>query len=316
MSLRIVYFGTPEFAVPTLDALLRSHHVVCGVVTQPDRPRGRGRRVTPGPVKSRAVAHGLTVFQPSTLRTPEAHAAIAAWQPDLGVVAAYGKLIPDDLLAVPRLGMINVHASLLPKYRGAAPIHRAILAGDPDTGVTIMRVAHDLDAGPVFATARIPIADQDTSADVERALAVAGAALLLDVVNAIEQGTAREVPQDEARATYAPRLTKDEGRVDWSASAQVIHDRIRGLHPWPLACTHLAGERLILLRSRVLPASDVAIAPGTIVDAQADGLVVAAGDNTRLALLEVQPEGRRAMPIRDFLAGRTTVRPGAAFDVS
>src|SRR4051794_27011354 len=202
--LRIVFFGTPQFAVPTLRRLLASRHHVSGVVTQPDRPRGRGQRVTDAPVKAAAVEHGLPLLQPDRLRDPAVDAAIAAWRPDLGVVAAYSKLIPGSLLQLARFGMINGHASLLPKYRGAAPGHRAVLAGEPQTGVTIMRVIKQLDAGAMFAAANRPIGMDETSDLVERDLAELGAGLLLDVVERIAAGNAHEEPQDEARSTYAP----------------------------------------------------------------------------------------------------------------
>lgn len=309
--LRIVYFGTPQFAVPTLAALLASRHPVAGVVTQPDRPRGRGQRLQPGPVKVLALEQGVAVFQPDRLRDPAVRETLAGWAPDLGVVAAYGKLIPEELLRLPRLGMINVHASLLPKYRGAAPVHRAVIAGEAETGVTIMRVVKALDAGPMLATVRRPIGLDETSEVVERDLATLGAALLLEVVDQLARGDAHEAPQDATRATYAERLTKAEGLIDWALPAAAIHNRVRGLYPWPHAYTYLDGERLILLRTRPLDTRSPA-APGTVTGADRDGLVVTAGDGRELAVLELQPEGRRAMPVRDFLAGHP-VPPGSRF---
>jgi methionyl-tRNA formyltransferase len=320
----IVFFGTPQFAVPTLQRLLDSTHTVAGVVTQPDRPRGRGQRVTDAPVKALAVERQIPVMQPERLKPPEVAEAIRAWQPDLGVVAAYGRIIPEHLLAVPRLGMINVHASLLPRYRGAAPVHRAVIAGGDETGVTIMRVVKELDAGAMFAKATRPIGPDETSDVVEAALAELGANLLVQVVEQIAAGTAREEPQDPARATYAPRLTKEEGLIDWSQPSLVIHNRVRGLYPWPHAYTFLDGARLIVLRSRVDLADlegprrneDQAPAlPGTIVDITRDAIHVATGGGGPLAIVEVQPEGRRPMPVRDFLAGHP-VRPGAVLSGS
>ena len=307
-ALRIAYFGTPQFAVPTLAALMASRHAVVGVVTQPDRPRGRGQRLLPGAVKALATEHDIPVYQPDRLRDPAVAATLAEWAPDLGVVAAYGKLIPEELLALPRLGMINVHASLLPKFRGAAPVHRAVLAGETETGVTIMRVVKALDAGGMFAEVRRPIGPDDTSDAVERDLSSAGASLLLKVVEALAHGTAQEEPQDAALATYAERLTKAEGLIDWTRAAATIHNQVRGLHPWPHAYTYLGGERLIVLRTRTTDAASAAI-PGTVTTADRDGIVVAAGDGHHLAILEVQPEGRRAMPVRDFLSGHP-VAPG------
>ena len=312
---KIVFFGTPRFAVPTLAHLLASRHDVRGVVTQPDRPRGRGQNVTDGPVKALAVTSGVPVLQPERLRDPDIAAALAAWQPDLGVVAAYGQIVPDALLAVPRFGMINVHPSLLPKYRGAAPVHRAVIAGDTMTGVTIMRVVTALDSGPMFARELRPIGPDETSDVVEADLAERGAALLVAVVDRIDTGTAHEEPQDDALAVYAPRLTKEEGLVDWSRPAGEIHNRVRGLYPWPHAYTYTdAGARLILMRTRPDGHGDRGedVPPGTLVGVTRDAITVAAGGGTRLSVLEVQPEGKRTMPVRDFLAGRP-LAPGSRF---
>ena len=309
--MRIVFFGTPAFAVPTLQRLLESPHAVVGVVTQPDRPRGRGQKVIAAPVKALALAAQLPIAQPATLRDPAVAETLRVWQPDLGVVVAYGKLIPGSLLSLPRFGMINVHASLLPRYRGAAPIHRAVIDGESETGVTIMRMAERLDAGDIIARVERPIGAEDTSDAVERDLAVLGAALLARVVDDIAAGRTRETPQDDSRSTYAPRLTKGEGLVDWTTPAAAIHNRVRGLYPWPHAYTYLEGARLILLRTQLdLPAAtDTATAaapaapPGTVVAVTNDVIVVAAGDGASVGIVELQPEGRRPMRVRDFLAG-------------
>ena len=299
--LSIVFFGTPEFAVPTLDALLASRHHVVAVVTQPDRPRGRGHRTTAAPVKARALAAGVPVLQPERMKEPAFLAGLQALHADLGVVAAYGKILTDAVLAAPRLGCINVHASLLPKYRGAAPVHRAVVAGEHETGVTIMRVVTALDAGPMLAVVRRSIAADETSADVERALARVGAALLLTSVDALARGPVQETPQDDAAASYAPRLTKEDGVIEWGQSAEQIHNRIRGLHPWPHAFTFWRGQRLIVLKSAF---SDDAsgLAPGTLLESAADRLVVATGRG-RLAVRQLQAAGKRAMQTREFLAG-------------
>ncbi|MGE0394182.1 MAG: methionyl-tRNA formyltransferase [Vicinamibacterales bacterium] len=300
--LRLVYFGTPQFAVPTLERLIASPHAVVGVVTQPDRPSGRGHQTSPTPVKATALPHGIPVFQPATLKDPDIEPALRALAPDLGVVAAYGRIIPARLITLPRLGMINVHASLLPRYRGAAPIHRAVINGDAETGVTIMRVVPALDAGAMFATATRPIGEDETSDVVERDLAVLGADLLVRVVDQLAAGTAVEVEQDASRSTYAERLTKDEGRVDWTLPAPVLRNRIRGLYPWPHAYTFLDGARLILLHATPGPAT--AAPAGTVIQADAGGLLVAAGGGTSLLVDRLQPEGRRPMDARAFLAGR------------
>jgi len=311
-ALRIVFFGTPEFAVPTLDALLASRHRVVGAVTQPDRPRGRGHRTSDAPVKSRALAAGLPILQPDRLKDPGFLDALAAFHADLGVVAAYGRILTDAVLATPRLGLINVHASLLPRYRGAAPVHRAVIAGERETGVTIMRVVKALDAGPMLATARRPIGPEETSDEVERDLARIGAALLLASTDDLALGRATETPQDEAAATYAPRLTKDDGAIDWKQPADRIHDLVRGLHPWPHAFTFFRGARLILRASSSSPVSDTSDAsdtsePGTIVEAAGDRLIVATGNGT-LHVREIQAEGKRPMTVRDFLPGHRLTR--------
>jgi len=311
-ALRIVFFGTPEFAVPTLDALLASRHRVVGAVTQPDRPRGRGHRTSDAPVKSRALAAGLPILQPDRLKDPGFLDALAAFHADLGVVAAYGRILTDAVLATPRLGLINVHASLLPRYRGAAPVHRAVIAGERETGVTIMRVVKALDAGPMLATALRPIGPEETSDEVERDLARIGAALLLASTDDLALGRATETPQDEAAATYAPRLTKDDGAIDWKQPADRIHDLVRGLHPWPHAFTFFRGARLILRASSSSPVSDTSDTsdtsePGTIVEAAGDRLIVATGNGT-LHVREIQAEGKRPMTVRDFLPGHRLTR--------
>jgi len=298
----VVFFGTPQFAVPTLRRLLDSTHSVAGVITQPDRPRGRGQKITHAPVKALALERGIPVYQPDRLKPAEVADTLRGWGADLGVVAAYGRIIPEHLLTIPRLGMINVHASLLPKYRGAAPVHRAVINGDSQTGVTIMRVVKELDAGGMFATVTRPIGPDETSDVVESALADMGAELLVTVVEQLGSGNAREEPQDNTQATYASRLTKEEGLIDWTRSASDLHNRVRGLYPWPHAYTFFKGTRLIVLRSVVADASASATSPGTILRATSEAIHVATGDG-ELAILEVQPEGRRAMRAHDFLLG-------------
>ena len=300
-ALRVVLFGTPAFAVPTLEALLAASHTVVGVVTQPDRPRGRGQRVSDAPVKSRAREAGIPVLQPASLKLPEFLAELTALDADLGVVAAYGRILTEAVLSAPRLGMINVHASLLPRYRGAAPVHRAVIAGDRETGVTIMRVVKALDAGPMMATIRRQIDGDETSVDVERDLARLGAGLLVDVVDRLAAGSASETQQNDAEATYAPRLTKEDSPLDWSRPAGALHNQIRGLHPWPHADTFLHGKRLIVLRSAVVGESSGAL-HGTVVAAGGDQLDVATGKGV-LRILELQAEGKKPLRTRDFLAG-------------
>ena len=301
--MRIAFFGTPAFAVPTLQELIRSPHEAVLVVTQPDRPRGRGQRVSPGPVKALAVEHGIPVLQPEKLTRDALEGVIAASAADLGVVAAYGKILPEWLLALPRLGLINVHASLLPKYRGASPIQRAVMNGDAQTGVTIMRVVKALDAGPMLAMATVPIGPDDRTDAVERRLAEIGGHLLVETVDRLALGPVKEVPQDDSRVTYAPRLTKEEGLVDWSRPARDIHNQIRALHPWPHAFTFGPRGRLILHRSEVCGESAPDAPPGSILLAPAhDALRVATGDGV-LTVLELQAEGGKVLPARTFLSG-------------
>jgi len=311
--LRIVFFGTPEFAVPTLEALQTSSHQVVSVVTQPDRPRGRGQQLTPGPVKARAVAMGLPVLQPPSLKDSAVLAALTELRADLGVVAAYGKILSEAILQIPRLGMINVHASLLPKYRGAAPIQRAVADGESETGVTIMQVVRALDAGAMLATVRRPIGPNDTSIEVEHDLARLGARLLVDVVDRFSSGPLAGEPQDDSRATYAHRLTKEDGLIDWARPAQAIHDLVRGMQPWPNAYSFLEGQRLILLRTTVGPASGAAV-PGTVLRARGQDLLVAT-ENGTLRVHELQAEGRRPMAVAPFLAGHP-VTEGSRFTSS
>jgi methionyl-tRNA formyltransferase len=302
--LRVIFFGTPHFSVPTLEALLASPHQVLGVVTQPDRPRGRGQHVAEPPTKTVAQAAGLPVWQPDRLKDDAWLTHVRALGADVAVVAAYGKILPQVLLDIPPCGFVNVHASLLPRYRGASPIQHAVMSGDAVTGVTIMRIVLALDAGPMISQATIPIGPDDTSDQVEAALALVGAGLLVDTLDAIEAGRATETPQDDGLATYAPRLTKDDGTLDWTQRAEVLHNRVRGLKPWPQAFTFAGSSRLVVVGGRVddhVPPA--ATAPGTVLPAPAGRLLVAAGERTVFELLQVQPEGRRVMPAAAFLAG-------------
>lgn len=308
---KITFFGTPSFAVTSLERLIAAGEEVVAVVTRPDRPRGRGHRLQPSPVKTTALAHGIQVLQPDRVEDLGFAAVVAASNADLGVVAAYGKILPDVILQIPRHGTINVHASLLPRYRGAAPVHRAIIAGEQETGVTIIRLVREMDAGPMLAHSVRPIADDETSEVVERALAEAGADLLVSTVSEISSGRAQETPQDHALATFAPRLAKEDGRIDWTEPARAIHNLVRGLHPWPHAYTFLGGSRYLILETGVLdPATPApARAPGEIIDAEGDRLHVVCAKGTVLAIYALQPEGRRPLPPRAFLAGRPITLP-------
>ena len=307
-ALRVIYFGTPPFAVPTLRALLGSDHQVVALVSQPDRPSGRGQHIQPTATKQVALEAGVPILQPLKLRDDAFLSTIASYNADLGVVAAYGRILPDSLLKIPRLGMINVHGSLLPKYRGAAPVHRAVIAGEDVTGITIMRVVAALDAGPMLADASRAIDPDETSVDVERDLAEIGARALVEVVNQLSRGPVVETPQDDQLATYAPKLEKSESPIDWNRAAHEIHNRVRGLQPWPMASTTIHGARCLIHRTRLT--DQISDAPaGAVIEAGGDVLSVATGDRRILRILSVQPEGRRPMTVREFLSGRKLV-PG------
>jgi methionyl-tRNA formyltransferase len=313
MALRVAFFGTPGFAVPTLERLANSRHQVVGVITQPDKPRGRGQKISEGPVKSLATSLRVPVLQPAKLARDQFESQFATLNADIGVVAAYGKILPDWLLAAPAFGLINVHASLLPRYRGASPVHRAVINGDSDTGVTIMRVVKALDAGPMLASAIVPIGGDDTTTVVESMLAIRGAELLVHTLDAIEAGTARDTPQDESQVTYAPKLAKIEGLVDWSLPGARIHNLIRGLWPWPHAYSYLGQARYILHRSRLSDRPTHNAAPGTIIQASTiEGLHVACGGGSAIELVDLQLEGTRVMGAREAMAARVLV-PGASF---
>lgn len=301
--MRVIFFGTPAFAVPSLQALLDSTHEVVGAVTQPDRPRGRGQKLTAPPVKTLALEHGVPVVQPLRMRDEALMETLRGWQADVGAVAAYGRILPEDVLSVPRLGMVNVHASLLPAYRGAAPVHRAVMAGDTVTGVTIMQVVKELDAGDILATVDVPIGPDATSEEVEAELSVKGAGLLVTVLDDLEWYRERRVAQDGSRATYAQRLEKHEGEIDWTLGAGVIHNRVRGLTPWPLAHTFVGDARLVIRRTERSELAAKGALPGTVVATAPGGLVVACGHDTTVRIVEVQAEGRRTMAVRDYLAG-------------
>ena len=312
MALRIFFFGTPAFAVPSLDQLVAAGHTVTAVVTQPDRPKGRGQPVTAPPVKIRALERGLTILQPDRPGDEHTLDRLRSFRADLGVVAAYGRILPQALLDVPRLGFINVHASLLPRWRGAAPVHRAILAGDAETGVTIMRVVLALDAGPMLSRVHTPIGLDETSALLEARLAELGGRLLVETIDQFGGGPVLGEAQDERAVTYAAKLERRDGRVDWDRPAQSIHNQIRGLHPWPLAEARLGGTRLLLRRSLMATTPFPAVAPGAIVDLTDEAITVACAPG-HVRLVEVQPEDRRPMAAGAFLRGYR-VAVGDVFD--
>ncbi|GAB6935855.1 methionyl-tRNA formyltransferase [Calditerricola yamamurae] len=301
MGARIVFMGTPDFAVPSLEGLLAAGYDVVAVVTQPDRPKGRKQILTPPPVKVRAQAAGIPVLQPQKLRDPSALDAVLAFRPDVVVTAAYGQILPKALLEAPPWGCLNVHASLLPKYRGGAPIHRAILNGETETGVTIMTMVEALDAGDILSQVRVPIERTDTAGTLHDKLARAGAELLVDTLPRWLRGEIQPIPQDHAQATYAPNLTRDDERIDWTASAEGVYNRVRGLHPHPGAYTTVAGQVLKVWWGTPRPGRAEA-PPGTVVAVEERAVVVATGDGL-FALEEVQPAGKTRMAVEHYLRG-------------
>ena len=302
--MRIVFMGTPDFAVPSLEGLVAAGHQVLGVFCQPDRPVGRHQnRLQPPPVKRAALEHGIPVFQPVKLRDGTALEQLRELEPELIVVAAYGRILPDDILALPPMGCVNVHSSLLPKYRGAAPINWAVLNGERETGVTIMYMASELDAGDIIAQISTPIGEEEDAAALYDRLAALGGKLLVETVERLAQGTASRRPQDHTQATFAPMLSKELSPVDWSRTAREIHDQIRGLCPWPGASTDaLTGETVKLWASRVV--DDAAgKEPGRVLAAGKEGIDVSCGDGKVLRITELQAQGGRRMSAADYLRG-------------
>lgn len=302
--LRIIFAGTPDFSVPSLEALLAAGQEVVAVYTQPDRPAGRGRKLTPSPVKAAALAQGLPVFQPPTLRDEGAVADLRALAADLMVVVAYGLLLPQAVLDAPRLGCVNVHASLLPRWRGAAPIQRALLAGDGESGVTIMRMAAGLDTGPLYLLRPLAIAPRETGGSLSDKLATLGAQALVEALPGIADGSLIPVPQDDDLANYAHKLSKAEAEVDWSRPAVEIDRLIRAFDPWPVAQTSLEGVSLRLWGSELTDLiPPPAALPGQVLAAGKGGIEVATGAGV-LRLTRLQPPGKRPMSAAEFLNAR------------
>jgi len=298
--LRIVFAGTPEFAAVHLQALLDAGLTPVAVYTQPDRPAGRGQKLMPSPVKRLAVEHAIPVLQPQTLRAAEAQAELAALQPDLLLVVAYGLILPQAVLDIPRLGCVNSHASLLPRWRGAAPIQRAIEAGDAESGVTVMRMEAGLDTGPMLLKETTAIAADDTGGSLHDRLATLGAAALVEAVAGLAEGRLADEVQDDALATYAHKLSKDEARLDWSQPAAVLERRIRAFDPWPVCHSTLGGETLKVYAAQLAEGQG---APGTILDASREGLRVACGDGA-LCLTRVQLPGGKPLGFADLFNSR------------
>jgi methionyl-tRNA formyltransferase len=299
--MRVVFLGSGSFAIPSLQALLAAGHDVAGVVTQPDREKGRGRELAPPPLKPLAAERGLKILQPRRVRDPEAVAALEALAPDVQVVVAYGQILPRRVIDVAPRGTVNVHGSLLPRYRGAAPVQWAIVNGETETGVTTMLIDEGLDTGPMLLSRATPVGDEETAGALEARLAVIGGELLVETLRRMESGTLAPTPQDPAQATLARIIKKEDGVLDWTLSAAALARRVRGFHPWPGAQTKVRGRDLRILRARAEPGADAT--PGTLLAADRDGLLVAASEASALRLLEVQPESRAPMTGAAFARG-------------
>jgi len=301
---RLIFAGTPDFAVPCLDALIGAGYQVLAVYTQPDRPAGRGRKLQQGPVKRLALDHGIAVMQPESLRRdPEAVRALCGLGAELIVVVAYGLLLPLPVLEAPRLGCVNVHASLLPRWRGAAPIQRAILAGDTHTGVCIMGMEEGLDTGPVYHRLACPIDPRETGGSLHDRLAALGARALIEALPGISDGSLVAQPQPAAGATYASKLSKQEAGIDWSRPAVEIDRQVRAFDPWPVSQTRLGGESLRIWAAAPADMPSPGAAPGAIIRADRSGLFVATGDGV-LEISRLQPAGKRVMSALDFIHSR------------
>jgi len=306
--MRIAFFGTPDFAIPTLDALRRSGEEVTAVVTQPDKRKGRTRIVTPPPVKEYALGEKIPVLQPVNIKDPLFLEELSRFHPEIVIVVAYGKILPPQILKLPPHGCVNVHASLLPKYRGAAPIQWAIIRGDQKTGITTMLMDKGLDTGDVLLQEELPIADDDNAETLERRLAELGASLLLETIQGIKQRTVKPTPQS-GTPTYAPPLKKEDGQITWSGTAGEIFNFVRGMYPWPCAYCTLHQERIKIIRVKELKGD-----PGKAgrIEKTGDELIVGTGSGL-ISILELQPEGKRRMSVRDFMQGRR-LKAGDFFD--
>ena len=304
--MNIIFMGTPDFALPTLQQLYESDHHVLAVVTQPDRPKGRNRKPAPPPVKQFAMEHGFPVLQPETI-TPDLIKVLGDLEPDFIIVVAFGQILKKDLLALPRHFCINLHSSLLPKYRGAAPINWAIINGDKETGVTTMKMDAGLDTGDTLLSWKAPIRDEDDAQSLHDTLAREGARLVLETLRQLKEKNLQPVPQDSSLSSYAPKLRKEDGLIDWSKSAGEIHNRIRGLEPWPGAYTFSKSKRLRICKTEMAP-SDSGDQVGKIARVSDHGIEVGTGDG-RIIVTQLQPEGKKRMAAKSFLAGHK-INPG------
>ena len=298
--MKIIFMGTPEFAVPSLRALVDSGDEVVAVVTQPDKPKGRGLEVAPPPTKVLAERHGIPVLQPAKIKTEEFFNELKKFNPDLICVAAYGKILPKNILDLPHYGCINVHASLLPKYRGAAPINWAIIRGEKVTGITTMKMDEGMDTGDMLLKKEVPIEDEDTGETLSEKLSEIGARLLIETIRLLKEGQLNPIPQDHSQANYAPMLKKEDGKIDWQKSAEEIRNLIRGALPWPSAYTNLEGKLLKIYKARLAEGGGK---PGEVMKSDSGILRVATGKGT-IDILELQIEGGKKLQTQVFLRGR------------
>ena len=301
--MRILFMGTPDFAVPSLEALVNAGHEICGVFTQPDKPKNRGMKLQAPPVKEFALAHDIPVFQPETVKDGTALDIICNLDPQLIAVAAYGRILPVDILDYPAFGCINVHSSLLPKYRGSAPIHWAILNGESESGVTIMHMAKEMDAGDIIDQAVTTIDPNETVETLHDRLAQMGAQLLVEVVDRIEAGKATRTPQDTSKFSFAPMLSRELSPLDWNRTARQLHDQVRGLIPWPATTTDIIGGQPVKIFEVEETGVSTSAAPGTIVAAGKQGIDVACGDGNVLRIKQLQAQGGKRMAAADYLRG-------------
>ena len=302
--MRIVFMGTPDFSVPTLETLIAFRHEVIGVVTQPDKPKGRGKEIQMSPVKECALAHNIPVYQPVRAREEAFVDEMRALNPDVMVVIAFGQILSQELLDLPKFGCVNIHASLLPKYRGASPIQWAVINGDEETGITTMQMAAGMDTGDILETAVIKLDEKETGGSLFDRLSLMGGDLILSTLDGLEAGTIQAVPQDDAQATYVKKIPKSMGEIDWTMSAAAIERLVRGLNPWPSAYTHWNGKMLKIWEAEVLPQSACgeAKAPATVLEADHDTLTLQTGDGV-LKICSLQLEGKKRMDVASFLRG-------------
>lgn len=303
--MRVVFMGTPDFSVPVLRRLIEDGYEIVGVVTQPDRPKGRKKELTPPPVKVEAVNHGLPIIQPEKLKRPEDLQQVLDLEPDLVITAAFGQILPKQLLDTPKFGCINVHASLLPEYRGGAPIHQAIIDGKKETGITIMYMVEKLDAGDILTQAKVNIEEDDHVGSLHNKLSVIGAELLSHTIPNLIAGKLTPIKQEDEKVTFAPNISREKEKINWEASGEAIYNQIRGLHPWPVAYTLLNNQPLKVWWAQKVSKQNGNHSPGTIVAIESDGFIVSTGNETYIKVTDLQPSGKKRMLAEQFLRGAT-----------